>query len=80
MLYQINDDILDVTSSSSALGKDVNIDSNNGTITYVSLLGLEEAKNKLEEYKRKAFDDLAFLGFQSPCYIDMINFFAGRKS
>ncbi|MCC2625044.1 MAG: geranyl transferase [Burkholderiales bacterium] len=43
LLFQIVDDILDVTQTSDTLGKTANKDVVNEKATYVSLLGLEEA-------------------------------------
>lgn len=47
--FQIQDDILDVTSTTEVLGKPVGSDEKNGKNTYVSLVGLEEAKRLVEE-------------------------------
>ncbi len=47
--FQIQDDILDVTSTREALGKPVHSDEKNEKTTYVTLLGLEEAKRAAEE-------------------------------
>lgn len=44
LCFQIVDDILDVTSTAETLGKPVGADEENQKVTYVSLLGLEEAK------------------------------------
>lgn len=44
LLYQIQDDILDVTQSSEVLGKPSGSDHTQGKATYVSLLGLSDAK------------------------------------
>ncbi len=46
--FQIQDDILDVTRSAQELGK-TNSDVENNKSTYVSILGLEEAKRVMEE-------------------------------
>lgn len=43
--FQIQDDILDVVSTTEELGKPVGSDEKNGKTTYVSLVGLEEAKH-----------------------------------
>ena len=43
-MFQIVDDILDVTSDSQTLGKPVGSDEENEKCTYVSLKGLEESK------------------------------------
>lgn len=45
LLFQIIDDILDVTSSTEVLGKTANKDVEQNKATYVSILGLSEAKN-----------------------------------
>ncbi len=46
--FQIQDDILDVTSSQDQLGKSIS-DEKNQKSTYVSILSLEEAKNYVDE-------------------------------
>ena len=47
--FQIQDDILDVTSTREALGKPIHSDEKNKKTTYVTLLGLEGAKRAAEE-------------------------------
>ena len=46
--FQIQDDILDVTSTTEVLGKPVLSDEKNEKTTYVTLVGLEEAKRLVE--------------------------------
>ena len=46
LAFQIYDDIMDEISSFEELGKTVGKDKNSGKLTYVSLYGLNEAKNK----------------------------------
>ncbi len=46
LAFQIYDDIMDEVSSFEELGKTVGKDKNSGKLTYVSLYGLEEAKNR----------------------------------
>ncbi len=48
LLFQITDDILDVTSTLEELGKTPGSDVRDHKVTYVSLLGLEEAKLRAE--------------------------------
>lgn len=45
--FQISDDILDETSTFEKMGKTLGKDKNAGKLTYVTLYGLEESKNKL---------------------------------
>ncbi|MEZ5062724.1 MAG: polyprenyl synthetase family protein [Solirubrobacterales bacterium] len=44
LLFQIVDDILDVTGSDEELGKPSGSDERHGKVTYVSLFGLERAR------------------------------------
>lgn len=52
--FQIQDDILDVTSSLEVLGKPVGSDEKNNKLTYVSMHGLEESTKQVEELSREA--------------------------
>ena len=54
LAFQIQDDILDVTGSMKALGKPVHSDEKNEKTTYVTLYGVERAKEIVEEKSRKA--------------------------
>ncbi|MEZ3433684.1 MAG: polyprenyl synthetase family protein [Lachnospiraceae bacterium] len=47
--FQIQDDILDVTGTKEALGKPLHSDEKNEKTTYVTLLGIQEAKKEVEE-------------------------------
>lgn len=60
--FQITDDILDVTSDSETLGKPVGSDAEQNKSTYVSLLGLETAKEKAVECTAQALWALAVFG------------------
>lgn len=52
--FQIQDDILDVIGDVEKLGKQTGVDQILNKTTYVSLLGLDEAKNQLEVYYQEA--------------------------
>ena len=54
VLFQIVDDILDVTGTDVALGKPHGSDERHGKVTYVSRYGLEEARKLAAESHRKA--------------------------
>ncbi len=49
LLFQIQDDVLDVTQSSEVLGKNANSDVENEKSTYVSLLGIEKCNDIIEQ-------------------------------
>ena len=57
--FQIQDDILDVTSSLEVLGKPVGSDEKNNKITYVTLHGLEESKEQVEALSNEAIQILS---------------------
>ena len=52
--FQIQDDILDVTSTVEELGKNINSDAENEKSTYVTLQGIEKAKQDADFYYRRA--------------------------
>lgn len=54
--FQIQDDILDVTSTSEELGKPVGSDEKNHKTTYVTLLGLAKAKEEEERLSGEALE------------------------
>ncbi len=59
VLFQIVDDILDVTGSDEELGKPRGSDERHGKVTYVSVFGLERARELASESLRKAQEALA---------------------
>lgn len=56
--FQIQDDILDVTSSLEVLGKPVGSDEKNNKLTYVSMHGLEESREQVKELSGEAIQIL----------------------
>jgi geranylgeranyl diphosphate synthase type II len=59
VLFQIVDDILDVTESDEQLGKPHGSDERHGKLTYVSLFGLDRARELAAESHAKATEALA---------------------
>jgi geranylgeranyl diphosphate synthase type II len=59
VLFQIVDDILDVTGSDEELGKPRGSDQRHGKVTYVSLFGLQRARELAGESHRKAQEALS---------------------
>ncbi|HEY2600540.1 MAG TPA: farnesyl diphosphate synthase [Thermoleophilaceae bacterium] len=62
VLFQIVDDILDVTGDEAALGKPQGSDERHGKRTYVSVFGLERARELARESHRNARTALADAG------------------
>ena len=68
LAFQIRDDMLDVISSTDELGKPVGSDSENGKVTFATLLGLDECEKRIlsltetaQNAVADAFDDPGFL-------------------
>jgi geranylgeranyl diphosphate synthase type II len=58
LAFQIQDDILDVTSSLEVLGKPVMSDEKNEKTTYITLEGFEKSKKDVEEISHRAIEGL----------------------
>ncbi len=56
--FQIQDDILDITSTLEELGKPVGSDEKNDKLTYVSVYGLERSKQDVERLSGEALEIL----------------------
>lgn len=54
LAFQIRDDVLDVTSSAEVLGKPVGSDARNEKTTYVTLLGIDRAKEYVKAISEEA--------------------------
>ena len=81
LLFQITDDILDVTGDSISLGKSPNKDVKNNTLTYVSLLGLDQAKNEAVKESKSAIEKIQSLNLNNTnVIIDLVNYMLKRTS
>lgn len=80
MAFQIEDDILDVTSDQETLGKPVLSDVKNNKKTYVSLMSIEGARQRAEEYTGSAIKEAGKLPFDSTFLIGLINYLVSRRS
>jgi geranylgeranyl diphosphate synthase type II len=79
LAFQIQDDILDVTSTIEVLGKPINSDEKNHKITYVTIEGLEKAKLDVEEISNKALDLLDGLNFENVFLNELIKMLITRE-
>ena len=62
LVFQIVDDILDVTSTTEELGKPVGSDADNDNTTFITLYGLQGAHEKAEHHNAAALAALDALG------------------
>ena len=65
LCFQIVDDILDVTATAEQLGKPVGSDAENEKVTYVSLLGLDAAKELAQRRTEAALSALTVFGAEA---------------
>lgn len=79
LAFQIQDDVLDVTSDTQTLGKQQGADQALNKSTYVSLLGLEGAREKAEHLKTMAIQTLAPFGERSEILAALADYIVQRR-
>ncbi len=72
MAFQIQDDILDVTSTQEELGKPIGSDERNQKTTYVTLEGLDVAREEVRRLSERAIAHLEALPGDSTFFRDFI--------
>ncbi|MYL53577.1 polyprenyl synthetase family protein [Pontibacillus yanchengensis] len=78
LLFQIQDDILDVIGDEQHIGKPVGSDQTNQKSTYPQLLGLQGALEQKEHYALKAKQSLQKAGVDSSYLEDIIDYISNR--
>ena len=80
LAFQIIDDILDCTSSENELGKSVDADIKLGKTTFVTLLGLQESKNKVKKLIQEAKIEISKISKDVEKLIMLAEFVEYRKN
>jgi len=78
--FQIQDDILDVTGSFEELGKPIGSDEKNNKVTYVSLKGLEQAKEDVAKLSKQAVEMLDSLPGKNEFLKELILYLIHRNN
>ena len=65
LAFQIQDDILDETSTLEILGKEIGSDRKNEKTTYLTLVGIEQAKSDVKELTEDAISIYQGLGCEN---------------
>lgn len=78
LAFQVQDDILDVISDTQTLGKTQGADAALNKPTYVSLLGLDGAKQKAQQLHESALDALTPLGENALALQQIANYIIHR--
>ena len=82
LAFQIKDDILDVTSSADVLGKNVGKDMRDDKSTFVTLMGLEGAQEKLAleiEGANTVLNELSDAGYNTDNYRLLVDYLVKRN-
>ncbi|XP_051141500.1 geranylgeranyl pyrophosphate synthase, chloroplastic-like [Andrographis paniculata] len=81
LLYQVVDDILDVTKSSEQLGKTAGKDLTADKTTYPKLMGIEKSREFAEELRRGALEQLErFDTVKKAPLVALVNYIAYREN
>jgi geranylgeranyl diphosphate synthase type II len=79
LAFQIQDDILDVTSTIEVLGKPINSDEKNNKVTYVTIEGLDKARLDVEEISNAALSLLDGLNLENEFLSKLIEMLITRE-
>lgn len=79
LAYQVQDDIIDLTSTEEELGKPVGSDLAANKSTYPALLGLQGAKDKAENLLQQALQALTRLPYNTQSLADFATFIVKRS-
>ena len=78
--FQIEDDILDVVSTSETLGKPAGSDEKNGKNTYVLFRGLEQSGEDAKQYTEEALQLFDALEYKNDFLRELLLYLVGRKN
>jgi farnesyl diphosphate synthase len=79
LLFQVVDDILDTEASTATLGKTAGKDAAQGKATYVSAMGLAEAREMADTLRREARESIEAFGERGRRLHELAHFIVTRK-
>jgi farnesyl diphosphate synthase len=79
LAFQVVDDVLDVEGTAQSLGKTAGKDVRQGKSTYVSLSGLEGARQRVEALRGEASESLSAFGPSARRLLEISDWIAQRK-
>jgi geranylgeranyl diphosphate synthase type II len=78
LLFQVVDDLLDLTGDTHKMGKEVHIDSRNEKVTYPLLLGIPETQKRIEKLRDEILEDILGLSIQTRFLEETVRFLTIR--
>jgi len=78
LLFQVVDDILDVVGDQALVGKTLGKDAESGKLTYVTLYGLDGAREKANELREKAEKHIGCFGEKAEFFRTLLSEMANR--
>ena len=79
LAFQIQDDILDVTSTMEVLGKPIGSDEKNHKSTYVTYEGIEKAKQDVADLSEKAIAQMETLVVKNEFLTELLHYLISRE-
>ena len=79
LAFQIEDDILDITSTQEKLGKAIGSDAANNKITYLTFKSIDEAKKDIEKFTEEAIESLSIFGDRAIYLIELAKYLTRRE-
>jgi geranylgeranyl diphosphate synthase type II len=79
LAFQIQDDILDVESSTEQLGKSQGSDNDNNKATYTSILGIEKARSEAGRLYKQSLESLSAFGDKAQSLRALAQFIVHRS-
>ncbi|ACR75950.1 polyprenyl synthetase family protein [Agathobacter rectalis] len=79
LAFQIQDDVLDVTSTLEVLGKPVGSDEKNNKATYVTFEGLDKVVSDVERISKEAEEQLDDLGYDDAFLKELFEYLIHRE-
>ena len=80
LAFQITDDLLDVEGNQETIGKATNKDGKAGKATFVSLIGVERARNQAEILSNQAIKHLEIFEEKGDLLRDLARFIVQRQN
>jgi len=79
LMFQVVDDLLDVTQTTEHLGKAANKDISKGKLTYPGLLGIPNSKSEIDRLQEEAHQALEPLGERARMLHDLCDYMVTRQ-